>query len=153
MSTSGNADAAGEARALVAGAASAALATIDRQSGSPYVSLVNVATTVDKMPILLLSDLARHTLNIAGDPRGSLLFAADAGTADPLTLGRVTLMGQLIRAPDNVARSSFLARHPAASQYADFGDFSFYRFVIAGAHFIGGFGRIVNLSGKDLLQL
>ena len=45
----------------------------------------------------------------------------------------------------------FLARHPAAEGYADFPDFSFYAFDIASAHFIGGFGRIVDLQRDELL--
>ena len=78
-----NSDSAAEARALVASGASAALGTIDRQTGSPYVSLVNVATSVDNAPVLLLSALARHTQNIESDSRASLLFTPEAGAAEP----------------------------------------------------------------------
>ena len=148
-----NSDSAAEARALVASGSSAALGTIDRQTGSPYVSLVNVATSVDNAPVLLLSALARHTQNIESDSRASLLFTADAGAAEPLTLGRLTLLGQLTHTRNLEAKASFLERHPTASQYAGFTDFAFYRFEIAGAHFIGGFGRIVKLSRTDLLKL
>jgi heme iron utilization protein len=144
---------AAEARALVTGAASAALATLDRRTGGPYVSLVNVAAAVDNAPLMLLSALAQHTQNILADSRASLLFTAPESDADPLTLGRVTLMGRVSRAPDDTARASYLAVHPAASQYANFGDFSFYRLDIQSAHFIGGFGRIVALTASDLMKL
>ena len=144
---------AAQVRALITGAASAALATLDRRSGIPYASLVNVAAAVDNTPVMLLSALAQHTQNIAIDSRSSLLFIAQAGGADPLTLGRVTLMGQVMRTYDDAARASYLAAHPAAAQYAEFGDFAFYRLEVESAHFIGGFGRIVALTASDLMNL
>ena len=55
------------------------------------------------------------------------------------------------RPTSTTARARFLARHPAAAGYADFPDFSFYAFDITSAHFIGGFGRIVDLPRDDLL--
>src|SRR5262249_14232919 len=41
--------------------------------------------------------------------------------------------------------------HPEASFYADFPDFAFWRLAVEGAHYIGGFGRIFDLSPADLL--
>jgi len=92
-----------------------------------------------------------NTRNLTADPRASLLFSSDFGAADPLTLARVTLLGSVAPTADATARSNFLTRHPAAAAYADFGDFGFYRLKVERAHFIGGFGRIVELSGSDLL--
>ena len=51
-----------------------ALATLDRETGHPYASLVLVATEPDGAPILLLSRLALHTRNLERDPRASLLL-------------------------------------------------------------------------------
>ena len=48
-------------------------------------------------------------------------------------------------------RQRFLARHPEAALYADFPDFAFWRLIIEGAHYIGGFGRIFDLEPHDLL--
>ena len=48
-------------------------------------------------------------------------------------------------------RRRFLARQAQAAFYADFSDFSFWRLQVEGAHFIGGFGRIVDLEPGDLL--
>ena len=154
MSTGANSDrnqAATDAAALVAAGATAVLGTLDRQSGTPYASLVTVATGPDRAPLMLLSGLAMHTRNLIADPRASLLFSADFGAADPLTLPRVTLLGSLAPTANAAARSVFLARHPAAAAYADFGDFEFYRLKVERAHFIGGFGRIVELSASELL--
>ena len=41
------------------------LATIDARNGYPYASLVTLATDVSGAPTLLISNLARHTANLA----------------------------------------------------------------------------------------
>lgn len=144
------AQAATDARTLIIAGGTASLATLDRQSGTPYVSLVTVAARPLFAPVLLLSGLAMHTRNLIADPRASLLYSAGLGAADPLTLARVTVLGRLGKTDDDEARAAYLARHPQASEYADFGDFDFYALNIERAHFIGGFGRIVELSPSDL---
>ncbi len=48
-------------------------------------------------------------------------------------------------------RQRFLARQKEAAFYAGFPDFSFWRLSIQSAHYIGGFGRIVDLEPGDLL--
>jgi putative heme iron utilization protein len=45
----------------------------------------------------------------------------------------------------------FLARHPSAEGYAGFADFSVYALEVASGHYIGGFGRIVDLAPAALL--
>lgn len=135
---------------LVEAGGNAALATLDRQSGTPYVSLVTVAISPDRAPILLLSGLAMHTRNLIADQRASLLFSAGLGAANPLTLARVTLLGRIERSDNQIVRDAYLKRHPQASDYAGFGDFAVYLMNVERAHFIGGFGRIVELSKFDL---
>ena len=41
-----------------------ALATIDRNTGHPFASLVNVATDADGAPLILVSRLSTHTANL-----------------------------------------------------------------------------------------
>lgn len=129
----------------------AALATFDRATGHPYVSLVLVATTPAGEPLLLLSGLARHTHNLRANSRASLLFDGTSGSADPLAGGRATLIGRVLSRDGAWARDRFLSRHPSASAYADFADFGFHALAVQGAHFIGGFGRIVELTAADVL--
>lgn len=136
---------------LMRRALKASLATLDRATGHPYASLVTVATEPDGTPILLISKLALHTQNLAADPRASLLFDGTGGAGDPLAGGRVTVIGHVETAPGPTARARFLARHEAARGYADFPDFGFYVLRPARAHFIGGFGRIVDLAPAELL--
>ncbi len=120
-------------------------------SGHPYASLVLTATEPDGTPLFLISRLALHTKNLAGDARASLLIDGTGTDADPMAGARVTLIGEVRPTGSATARRRFLARHPAAAGYADFPDFFFYAFDIASAHFIGGFGRIVDLKRDELL--
>jgi heme iron utilization protein len=131
------------------------LATIDRNTGHPFASLVNVATDSDGSPLILVSRLATHTANLEKDPRASLLLAA-AGRGDPLAHPRLTVLGTFARLTPHVvdearARSRFLAHHPKSALYADFADFSFWRLSIASAHLNGGFARAADLTAADVL--
>jgi putative heme iron utilization protein len=127
------------------------MATIDAKNGHPYASLVTLATDASGAPTLLISDLARHTANLAKDPRASIMVDETGALADPLQGARVTLYGRVERTADEAVRRRFLARHPEASFYADFPDFAFCRLVVEGAHYIGGFGRIFDLAPNELL--
>lgn len=129
----------------------AALATLEPQGGAPYASLVTLATAADGAPLMLLSRLAVHTQNLLKDPRASLLVDGTSAAGDPLAGGRVSLGGRIAVTADAHDRRRFLARHPEAAMYADFPDFAFYRFEIERAHYVGGFGRIVDLSARDIL--
>ncbi|QLP98636.1 MAG: HugZ family protein [Rhodoblastus sp.] len=138
-----------EARRLLRTARSGALAAAEAD-GSPFVSLVNVATDVDGAPILLVSGLSRHTRLMAADPRVSLMLA-QAGKGDPLAHPRLTLTGRVGPARDERARRRFLARHPKSALYADFPDFAFLRVAIGAGHLNGGFARAAELEPGHLL--
>lgn len=128
-----------------------ALATLDRQTGGPYASLVTLATAVDGSPLMLISRLAVHTQNALADPRAGLLIDATSTAGDPLAGGRVSLMGRLVITDSGSDRRRFLARHAPAEMYASFSDFAFYRFELERAHYVGGFGRIVDLTPAQIL--
>lgn len=145
------AELAADARALVRRALKASLATIAAGSGYPYASLIIVATDASGAPIFLISGLAQHTRNLAQDPRASILFDGTGAAGDPLQGARVTLLGRAERVQDEAVKRRFLARHPEAAFYADFPDFAFWRLKVEGAHYIGGFGRIVDLAPAELL--
>jgi putative heme iron utilization protein len=138
------------ARQLLFEARSATLATL-LPGGAPYASLVTVATSVDAAPILLLSRLARHTTNILVDARVSRLIA-ERSNGEPLESARLSLIGSIAQSDDPIARRRFIARHPSASEYAQFSDFAFWRLEVAGAHLVAGFGRIVDLAPADLMN-
>ena len=138
-------------RKLMRTALKASLATLDRATGHPYASLILVATEPDGTPLFLISRLALHTRNLENDPRASLLIDGTGGLGNPLTGGRLTLMGKARPSASPTASRRFLARHPSAEGYAGFADFSVYALEIAGGHYIGGFGRIVDLEPTVLM--
>jgi heme oxygenase (biliverdin-IX-beta and delta-forming) len=145
------AELAADARALVRCALKASLASIAAANFYPYASLITVATEASGNPIFLISGLAQHTRNLIQDPRASILFDGTGAAGDPLQGGRVTLFGRAEKTDDEASKRRFLARHPEAAFYAGFPDFGFWRLVVEGAHYIGGFGRIVDLSPPELL--
>jgi putative heme iron utilization protein len=127
------------------------LATIG-EGGYPYASLVGVAPLPDGSPVLLLSDLAKHTLNIRRDRKVSLLLAQKT-QGDPLAAARLTVMGRIEEQDKNAVRARYLARHPEASKYAGFADFGFWRIAIESGHLVATFGKIVSLKAEELLGL
>jgi len=137
------------ARQLLRSLDKASLAT--SLDGRPYASLVLVATAPDGAPLVLISQLAQHTMNIAALPDVALLLDGTAGLDEPLTGPRVTLMGRAAVTDDADLRARFLARHPSAALYADFADFQLYRIVVERAHLVAGFGRIHWIAAAELL--
>lgn len=140
------------ARRLMRGLDRAALSTLQRDAeGWPYGSLVLVALDHAARPVLLLSELAEHTRNIARDGRVSLLFDATVGAADPLAAARVTVLGTAHRTDAPELRHRYLARHPSARAYADFKDFHLFQVRPTRAHLVAGFGRIHWIDGAALV--
>ena len=143
------------AKGLLRATRAGALATIDRNTGHPFASLVNVATDVDGSPLILVSQLSTHTANLEIDGRASLLLAS-TGKGDPLAHPRLTLLGSFAQtARDGPElpriRRRFLARHPKSELYAGFGDFSFWRLKTVSAHLNGGFARAADLKAADVM--
>ena len=142
-------------RRLVREAERASLASALARDGSgrPYASLVLSACDHDGSPLLLLSDLADHSKNLAAEPGASLLFDGTAGLSDPLTGPRASLLGEIrpIRDESRAERllARYIARHPGAAVYAGFADFRLYRMTVESAHLVAGFGRIHWLTGPE----
>ena len=126
-----------------------ALATLD--GGGPLTTLVGVASDWDGAPLFLMSDLARHTKNLADDPRASLLLTSEGGRGDPLNQPRLTLNGVVRRRPGEDGRDRYQRRNPKSKLYIDFADFSLRRLEIEAVHFNGGFGRADAITPGDLL--
>ena len=139
-----------EARLLLRRARTGTLSTLNRDGGTPYGSLVNVAADVDGRPLILVSNLAWHTRNLLADGRASLLVAEPPASGDALTGSRVTIMGVFRRTEEPRVRRRYLARHPEAEGYAGFGDFAFWRLEPEIAHAVAGFGRIETLEAGEI---
>src|SRR5271163_2225073 len=119
--------------------------------GAPYASLVVIAAGLDASPLLLLSDLAQHSRNIAFDPRVSILIDGTAGYRDPLTGPRLSVIGQARAVADPRLLARFTAHHPTSAVYSGFADFRLYRVAVERGHLVAGFGRIHWIDGRDLL--
>jgi hypothetical protein len=130
------------------------LATLREGTSNPFCSLVNIGTLPDGSPILLISRLAVHTRNIAADKRVSLLLSEPAAP-DPLAAPRISITGRAEQLVDPrevaIARRRYLAAHPSAELFVGFADFSFYRIAVDSVHLVGGFGRIFDLKGGEVL--
>ena len=124
--------------------------------GAPMASRVAVVTDIDGTPIILVSSLSGHTPGLLDDPRCSLLLG-EPGKGDPLAHPRITIAcraARLERGSTDHTRVSrrFLARHPKAKLYADFGDFAYFLLHPEGASLNGGFGKAYRLTRDDLLS-
>lgn len=140
------------ARAVLRSRRSAALATaLATDADWPYASLVTFACDVDGSPILLLSKLSDHTRNLQRDARGSLLIEDASRRVNPQTGPRVTLLGRILADREPRLRHRFLARHPGAALYAEFGDFRVFRMAVERVHWVGGFGRARWLEAAAVL--
>ena len=140
------------AKTLLRATRAGTLATLDRNTGYPFASLVNVATDIDGAPLVLVSKLATHTANLEVDGRASLLLA-ETGKGDALAHPRLTVLGTFApvareSADDARIRRRFLARHPKSELYAGFGDFAFWRMDVVSAHLNGGFARAADLGRR-----
>jgi len=131
------------ARTLVATRRQATLSTLT-EAGYPYGSAVSYAPDDTGAPIVLISEMAEHTVNARRDTRASVLVTAETpDDTDPLSTARLTLVGLLEVLDDpGVHRDTYLAAHPYAAYYADFTDFAFWRLDVETCRFVGGFGHM-----------
>ncbi len=137
-------------RTMLAHAEQGVLSTLDRDTGHPYGSVVEIGAGPDGDPVLLLSDLAEHTKNFRADARASLCVTDPTAGPRPLALQRATLVGEITRMDEPGAwRERYLEAHPSAHNYVDFDDFAFWRLEVARVRYIGGFGRMSWLDAPD----
>ena len=135
-----------------------ALATLSRKHpGHPFASLMPYALDELGQPLVLISSMAMHTQNLQADARASLLVTQPVGSSearegDPLAAARLTLIGEArpLSGPDGgKAREAYLARHPRASYWVDFDDFSFWRLDLKDLYFVGGFAAMDWVTADD----
>ncbi len=137
-------------RFILREALSGSLAT-EGEGGFPYVALVGVAALPNGAPLMLLSNAARHALNIRKDPRVSLLLLEKQGSASPLLGARLTVTGKVVPAEKTEVRARYLARHPEAAKNVDAADFGLWTMAIAQGHLVAAFGKSSDLTPDDLL--
>lgn len=141
------------ARTLLDQASRASLATLT-EDGYPYASVISYAADGSGNPVLLVSEMAEHTVNAKLHSKSSLLVTLGTGQdQDPLSTSRLTVVGQLeqLDKPGDL-REIYLEAHPYASYYADFTDFGFWRLNVERCRFIGGFGHMSWVSLESYQQ-
>ncbi|USG61341.1 DUF2470 domain-containing protein [Sneathiella marina] len=139
------------ARSLLRSATTASLGTNMVEGQNAYCSLVMVATDPAGCPLLLLSDLAVHSHNIAHSPQVSILINEPLDNIDPLTQPRATFQGRLAATHDDQLMRRYLRRYPSAERFAGFADFQLYRLIIERVHLISGFGEIHWIDGIKVI--
>jgi len=150
-----------ETRALLArlirGGRIAHLATL--RAGAPMVSMTLYLPAPDFSAFFVhVSRLAWHTQDMQQDARVALSIAElDDRREDPFTLMRVSVRGEALQiandAPDFAPlRKNWLARFPAQAINFELADFSFWKITPRDARFVAGFGRIHNISAKELIE-
>lgn len=127
------------------------LSAPDASDTQPYGSLVQVACDMAGRPVLLLSDLAQHTVNLKANSKVCLMFDDCRDLGEPLTGQRASVLGTLRSCDDEAAQKRYLTRFPDASDYAAFADFAFYVLEPSRAHYVGGFGQIAWAEGASIL--
>lgn len=137
-----------EARKLLRAARVASLATAT--GGQPFASLVTPACAPDLSILLLLSELSEHTRHLRSESRCSVLVSGPPKSANPQTAPRLTVTGLAETVDDAALQARFLAVHPYAALYADFGDFALWRIRPQGGLYVGGFARAARLRAADL---
>lgn len=121
------------------------------EGGYPYVGLVGMAAMPNGTPVMLLSNLSRHTINVRKDPRVSLLLSEKPQGADPLQAGRLTVTGRVAAAEKSEVRARYLVRHPEAVKYVDAPDHGFWSLEIRQGHLVAAFGKMSDLTAEELL--
>lgn len=143
------------AKTLVRTARFGALATLEPETGAPLASRVAVAPDGAGAPVILMSSLSTHATALQANPVCSLLLG-EPGKGDPLAHPRITVIGRGAPVEDGtrdpVLRHRFLARHPKAALYIDFGDFAFWRLEVERASLNAGFGKAYALQATDVLS-
>jgi heme iron utilization protein len=89
---------------------------------------------------------------LQADPRASLLVTQDDAEGDPLGASRVTLVGNVLRIPEQEvaeARELYLGRYANSKYWVDFEDFSFYRLDVVDIYYVGGFGVMGWVSASE----
>ena len=136
-------------RTLVASSGTASLSTLT-DAGYPYGSIVSFVSGGYGEPVILVSDLAEHTINARANDKASMLIAESSEGGDPLGKSRLTLVGSLSLVDDSTeVREKYLEKHHHASFYVDYDDFNFWKLSVDECRFVGGFGHMSWVTSED----
>ncbi len=110
--------------------------------GFPFVSAAPYTLLENGNCVFLFSALSTHSKNLRADDRASLLVTGNEGD---LSDARLTLQGHVQPVSESgseAAKSKYVRTHPAAAQWANFGDFAMMELTPVACYFVGGFGKM-----------
>jgi putative heme iron utilization protein len=133
-------------RALLERERHAVLSTAHEAFGGwPFGSVVPFATTPEGDPVLLLSDLAEHTKNLAADPRASLFVADPEARERPQAGARLTLLARAEASSFQATRAAmdlYVSRFPEAREHLTAHAFAVHVLRVERVRWIAGFGSM-----------
>jgi putative heme iron utilization protein len=145
-------------RALLDGERVLSLAVI--ADGAPYAGLLPFIPFPEYAGVMIhASRMAKHSAGLTADARvGVLLHEQDGAEKDPLQLQRTTFectVQPLERKGEAwlAGRERWLQRFPDSRITFNLGDFTLYRLEFRQGLYVGGFGRAVEISPRDIAKL
>lgn len=136
----------------------ATITVIDAEDGQPRIDRPYVSSTpfvINKKGelIIFISDLAVHTKNLNKNSNASIIVNRPDKTGDYFNGSRVTVNGKCLKVTDEkeieACRKIYMGQYKAAEDWADFGDFNYYKLDPVEVYFIGGFGEINWIDLKE----
>lgn len=117
-------------------------------AGYPFATALPFATDQQHRPVFLISRLAEHTLNLAADPRASLLVRIPLADGE---MARATVVGPVRPIEvEPLLVERYLRYQPEAERFLQLGDFRFHCMSPVQARIIGGFAQAGWLDGERL---
>lgn len=145
-------DFAKQAVALLSNGQGGIVSTIEN-GNKPYLSSMPFVIDNEGRPIVFISDLARHTDNIQKNSNVSIIVSEPDKQGSYFNGSRVTLSGKFVKVTNEkeiaACRKLYMSHFEEAKEWADFGDFNYYRLEIDDIFFIGGFGEIDSVNLKQ----
>lgn len=120
------------------------------QLGYPSGSLVPYCLDYQGRPVILISRLAKHTQNIAENPKVSL-FITEAIQADVQTVARINCWGEAVATEDLEVTNRYQRYFPQAQSYRQQLDFDYFYLEPKGFYFVAGFGRITSFTTNEIM--
>jgi heme iron utilization protein len=152
-------DPAAAARRWLLESTSGTLSTISVTNGLegwPFGSIVPYALDARGRPILLTARIALHTKNAKADSRASLFVHQQNVEGDPQAGWRITVCGRLELITDATevadANARYVEKVPSSVTYFGTHDFEYWRLSVDRVRYIGGFGKICWIDGKDVTR-
>ena len=123
------------------------------QPGYPFGSITPYCLNRDGLPVILISNLAQHTHNIAANNKVSLI-ASERDVDDAQAAARITYIGDATPIDSDYVDTAerYYRYFPDSRDFHKTHDFNFYTIDLVRARYIGGFGQIYWVEKTEFLK-